>query len=942
VTPDQFIAKWKAAALTERSAAQQHFLDLCILLEEPPPAEADPTGEAFTFEKGGTTATGGHGWADVWKKGCFAWEYKGPGKDLQQAYYQLKKYADALENPPLLITSDLKRIEIHTNFTNTVKKVYVLELTDLKDAGKRELLRQAFREPERLRPGITRQMFTTAAAQRFSELAHRLHEKTHDPKRVAHFLNRLIFCMFAEDVGLLPNSIFKKLITASIAHPETFETNARQLFDGMAKGGSVAFEVIDWFNGGLFDDDSTLPLDREELKLVLTCANLDWTDIEPSIFGTLFERGLDPDKRSQQGAHYTDPETILKIVRPVVLDYWEREWTAERAVIEKLTGKNTKKISEAALIRYHSFLERLQQFRVLDPASGSGNFLYLALRTLKDFEKRVILEAEALGLPRQFPRVGPEALLGIEVNPYAAELARVTIWIGEIQWMIENGFTASKRPILKPLDQIQCKDAILNDDFSEPEWPVADVIIGNPPFLGDRKMIRGLGETYVKALRARYKDRVPGGADLCCYWFEKAHQALISGRSQTVGLVATNSIRGGANRVVLDRITGDTPIFEAWSDEDWINEGAAVRVSLICFNRSSPTVRLNGAPALTVHSDLTGKSSLGGVDLTKAKKLPENHQVCFYTTVKAGSFDIPGDLAREWLLLPNPHGRPNSDVVKPWSNAMDITRRPSDTWAIDFGVSMPEKDASLYEVPFAYVKKVVKPERDQTRREKYRRMWWLFAEPIPGLREALSHIKRFIVTPQVSKHRLFVWMSTSVIPDHALMAIARDDDVTFGILQSRMHELWALRLGTSLEDRPRYTPTTTFETFPFPNGLTPDRTAADYAENPGALRIAAAAARLNTLRENWLNPSEMVDRVPEVVAMLPDRILPKNESMAEKLKARTLTNLYNENPTWLQHAHRELDEAVALAYGWQWPLADEEILKRLLALNLKRATASAA
>ena len=281
MTPDQFVNKWTVANLSERSAAQQHFLDLCALLGEPTPAEADPDGDTYTFEKGGTTAIGGHGWADVWKKGAFAWEYKGPGKDLNAAYLQLKKYADMLENPPLLITSDTKRIEIHTNFTSTVKRVHVLDLADLADGAKRELLKNAFSNPERLRPGITRLMVTKDAAEQFSQLAHHLQSKGFEPQRVAHFLNRLIFCMFAEDVGLLPNQIFTKLATASVAHPESFETNARQLFAGMAKGGDVAFEVIDWFNGGLFDDDATLPLDEAELKIVLKCAALDWSSIEP-------------------------------------------------------------------------------------------------------------------------------------------------------------------------------------------------------------------------------------------------------------------------------------------------------------------------------------------------------------------------------------------------------------------------------------------------------------------------------------------------------------------------------------------------------------------------------------------------------------------------------------------------------------------------------------
>jgi type II restriction/modification system DNA methylase subunit YeeA len=938
VTADQFIAKWHAAALTERSAAQQHFIDLCLLLEEPPPAEADPTGDTFTFEKGGTTATGGHGWADVWKKGAFAWEYKGPGKDLQQAYYQLKKYADALENPPLLITSDLKRIEIHTNFTNTVKKVYALELQDLRDPAKRELLRQAFREPERLRPGTTRQMVTTDAARRFSQLAHRLQEKTHDPKKVAHFLNRLIFCMFAEDVGLLPNQIFKKLITASIAHPETFETNAKQLFAGMAKGGAVAFEVIDWFNGGLFDDDSTLPLDKDDLKLVLRCADLDWTDIEPSIFGTLFERGLDPDKRSQQGAHYTDPDTIMKIVRPVVLEYWEREWMVDKSAIEKLAGKATRKIGEAALKRYFLFLERLHQFRVLDPACGSGNFLYLALRGLKDFEKRVIQEAEALGLPRQFPRVGPEAVLGIEVNPYAAELARVTIWIGEIQWMIENGFNTARNPVLKPLDQIECRDAILNEDGSEPTWPKADAIVGNPPFLGGKLMRNGLGSQYVTQLFTLYQERVPAEADLVTYWFEKAARQLEQGKVDRVGLVATNSIRGGPNRRVLRRVQEVGQIFNAWGDEPWINEGAAVRVSLISFGKSDEPRYLNGESVEAISADLRAVGATN-VDVTTAERLAENASLCFMGVTKVGPFDIPGELARSWIPLPNPHKRSNAEVLRPSWNGLDVTRRRRDMWIIDFGVGTSERDASCYEVPFRYLEEHVKPERAKNNRENYVKFWWLHGEARPSLRTALSKLKRAIVTPEVSKHRIFAWLPHGVLPDKNLQVVVRDDDVTFGILSSTIHEIWALRQGSSLEDRPRYTPTSTFETFPFPSGLTLNLPAAAYANDPRAVRIAAAAVHLNELRENWLNPAELIQLSPEVVPGYPERITPKTKASEGPLKLRTMTNLYNENPSWLQHARRELDEAVAAAYEWKWPLAEEEVLLGLLTLNESRAKA---
>lgn len=940
MTPEQFIKKWAASVLSEKSAAQQHFLDLCALLGEPPPAEADPTGETFTFEKGGTTATGGHGWADVWRKGIFAWEYKGPGKDLSAAYVQLKKYADMLENPPLLITSDMKRIEIHTNFTNTVKAVHTVDLAELIDPAKRELVRAAFNNPEKLRPGITRQQVTKEAAENFSALAHHLQGKGFEPQRVAHFLNRVIFSMFAEDVGLLPNRIFTKLVKASVTHPEAFESNAQQLFSGMAHGGAVAFEVIDWFNGGLFDDDATLPLDKTELQLVLKCAELDWSNIEPSIFGTLFERGLDPDKRSQQGAHYTDPETIMKIVRPVVIEPWERAWEVEKTALTKLVDRAKKTVSEAAKQRFYLFLERLATFRVLDPACGSGNFLYLALRGLKDFEKRVIHDGEAMGLPLQFPRVGPEAVRGIEVNPYAAELARVTIWIGELQWMIENGFGASKNPILKPLDQIECRDAILNEDGTEPEWPDVDVIVGNPPFLGDRKMRGGLGTEYSDLLRQRFKGRVPRGADLCCYWFEKARDALMRNRVSVVGLVATNSIRGGKNRVVLDQILINGQIFRAWSDEEWVNEGASVHVSLICFAGSGyANAQLDGAAVQVIYSDLSAAvGAEPGVDVTRARALAENDGVCLHGSKKIGSFDIDGPTARAWLVAGgNPNGRPNADVLRPVWNGKDIAGRNQDRWIIDFGIEMSEVEASLYELPFAHVRDNVRLERSTNNNPDLVRKWWIHGGPRPAMRLAMPKYERLIATPEVSKHRFFVFVPTNVLPDAQLKVVLRDDDTTFGILSSKLHEVWALRLGTSLEDRPRYTPTTTFATFPFPSALTPNVPAKEYEADVRSRRIAASANRLNALREAWLNPPDLVNRVPEVVSGYPDRILPKSEMAAKELKKRTLTNLYNTSPLWLRHAHQEVDEAVASAYGWKWPLTDGEILEKLFELNQARA-----
>ena len=530
MTPGEFIAKWRASTLKERSAAQEHFIDLCRLLGEPTPAEADPTGEHYCFERGARKDTGGDGWADVWKRHCFAWEYKGKHADLDAAFNQLRQYALALENPPLLIVSDMVRFRIRTNWTNSVSLTLDFALEDLADADNRDKLKWAMSDPERLRPGESRQTLTERAAATFAELAQSLRERGHEPQQVAHFVNRLVFCMFAEDVGLLPDNMFTRMLEHARKRPDEFTELSRDLFGAMASGGRIGFEAVAWFNGGLFDDDETLPLERAEIDFTLKAAGLDWSEIDPSIFGTLFERGLDPDKRSQLGAHYTDREKIMLIVEPVIARPLFAEWetrkaeigaTVERAGAAKSAAARTR-LRQQAERSLRSFLERLRKFIVLDPACGSGNFLYLALHALKDIEHRVQLEAEAMGLQRGFPAVGPANVRGIEINAYAAELARVSVWIGEIQWMRRNGFRESRDPILKPLDTIECRDAILTPDGGDPEWPAADAVIGNPPFLGGKLLNTHLGEDYVSRVFKVYAGRVPAEADLVCYWFVKA------------------------------------------------------------------------------------------------------------------------------------------------------------------------------------------------------------------------------------------------------------------------------------------------------------------------------------------------------------------------------------------------------------------------------------
>ena len=1011
MTPQTFIAKWGAPdgipgpafALNEEQGAQSHFLDLCELLGVPKPGSS----EGYRFEEKSTVIGGKTGYADVFMRGVFAWENKAPGKNLDTALKQLLTYSLALSNPPILVVSDRLTIRIHTQFTGHPSATHTVAIDEMDQPANLALLRRIWTAPESFKPQQTNRDITEAAARSFAALAEGLRQRGATPgentasqqqraNQVAHFLTQCLFCFFAEDVGLLPGRMFERLVNNKQATPERLTQGLTQLFGTMQNGGLYGVDDIPWFNGGLFQTIAVPPLSAPDLTELRRAADLNWSAIDVSIFGTLFERGLDPAKRSQLGAHYTDPATIERLIDPVIRRPLLQKWELIAQQIQALAAKIAKKGDRhyrAAHALFITWLDELKNYRALDPACGSGNFLYLALKCLKDVEHHSHLQAAELGLDREADLVtGPHNVLGIELNEYAAELARVTVWIGELQWRLAHGYEFKTNPVLDTLEHIECRDALLTEGGTEAAWPAADVVVGNPPFLGGSKKRGELGDGYFDALNRVYDGHVPGGADLVCYWFEKARAQMAAGQLQRAGLVATNSIRGGANRKVLDAICTQTSVFEAWSDEPWINEGAAVRVSLVAFGENQ-TIRLNGQPCLKIFADLTGTDeSTAALDLSTARRLTTNANSVFEGLRKDGPLDITGEVARNWLQQPNPHGVSNAKVLFPLINGMDITRRPRDGWVIDTGESMTEQDASLFEAPFGHIAAVVKPIRLENNDRIRRTYWWRFGRNGENLRSALCSLPRYINTPRVAKHRLFVWQLAPAIPDTATVAIARADDTTFGILHSRFHELWALRMGTSLEDRPRYTPTTCFETFPFPAGLTPGDTAhqrtealeggalipADLpdtlpAENfmpnqppapvhqaPVAIKtisprqaataIAQAAQLLNTLRQAWLNPPEWTDTVPEVVPLglsaspYPDRIVPK-PGFEKELAKRTLTNLYNLRPTWLAAAHAQLDAAVAAAYGWADYTAnmpDDEILRRLLALNLQRSASGGA
>ena len=912
LTPAQFIARWQDAGFGERAGAQSFFNDLCALVGHPTPA-AYGNPDAYTFEK---SVPGG--FADAYLEERFGWEFKGRDAQLDSAFNQLLRYQVYLKTPPLLIVSSFQTIRIRTNFPGMETILHEIPVAGLDEPANLELLRNVFFAPDALRPERSIEQVTEETALLFRDIVtdlerHSAADRNGDPERLARHLNRIVFCLYAEDAGLLPNAPFANILHQHTRRPDLANRAINGLFEQMAGGGMFGADAIPHFNGDLFSAADPMELSAAALQRLGEAAGKNWRNIDPSIFGTLFERALDASKRAQTGAHYTGADDIMLVVDPVVMQPLRREWDAARQEIDGLLADADD--SDGAKARLEQFRRRLASVTVLDPACGSGNFLYIALRALLDLEKQVIDYAVAQGWDNLTPTVKPDQMLGLEINHYAAELARTALWIGYIQWHQNNGFPYTQEPILTPRNTIRLTDAILDlsdaDNPAETTWPAAEFIVGNPPFLGNKMMRRGVGDAIVDSIYAVYSNRLPRGSDLCCYWLEKARAQIADNKSKRAGLLGTQGIRGGANRRVLQRIKESGDIFMAYPDREWVLDGAMVHISIVGFDDGSEKERLFDG----VISDASINANLTvGVDLTSVRQLPENAGIAFQGFNRVGNFDVDPDTAIDMLNAPNPHGKPNSDVLKPYRNARDFLDKPRGVYTVDFGVAMSEYDAALYELPFEFIRAGVKPERERNRNRRAREMWWLYQLPGIELRKALDGLERYIATGRVSKHRIFAWLDGAIMPDSALVIFARTDDYTLGVLHSRIHELWARALGTQLREAEsgfRYTPTTCFETFPFPQPTDGQRDA-----------IAAVAVELNWLRENWLNP------------VVEDG---SSEVNAAELRRRTLTNLYNQRPSWLANAHSVLDAAVADAYGWPTDLGDAAVLERLLELNLGRA-----
>ena len=1054
MTAAEFKKKWSRYQGKETSGYSEHFNDLCRLLGQPTPAEADPSGcDTFCFQKrvvkdvelfdlqetpeAGEPAE--RGFADVWKKGCFAWEYKGKKKNLDEAYKQLLRYRESLLNPTLLVVCDFDRYIVKTNFNGTVQEVHEFTNDQIDRPENLRLLRAVFEDPEFLKPQRTTDSITEALAGRIAEVAMSLQKRASaelaDARslaemnfaqrknlRIARFLNRIVFCMFAQHTRLLPENLFTEILKTAVDDPAHFAETLEDLFKVMATGGNFGQYKIRHFNGHLFEDSTVFELAEAELRILGEAAEADWQFIQPSIMGTLFQRALDESQRAQLGAHYTSEADIKTLVEPVLVQPFRREWEKIKGELAAayLKGKG----DAAQRDQLARFLKQLCAVTVLDPACGCGNFLYVSLQLLLGLEKEVITFATQLGFAFK-PQVSVAQLKAIEINPYAFELAQVSVQIGYLQWRRDNGFDNDRSPVLQVLDGFQNEDALLvphfhskartlkeaqagehaGDDalkfYTERDWPKCDVIVSNPPFLGNYLLRKELSDAYVNGLFHCFGRRVARGSDLCCYWFEKARQQIENAKCKRAGLLATQGIRGGANRGVLKRIKDSGDIFFAESDREWILAGANVHVSMVGFDNGDEDWKtLDSSKANSINPNLTGQA-----DTTEALVLKENAGICFMGPSAKAPFDVPETIALPMVLdTANVRMVANSDVVRPVQSAVDLVQKNRRKWTLDFG-SLRYDFATRYEKPIAYVKEHVYPARSKNTRQTNAE-WWQYERPRIDMRKAMAGLPRFISTPGVSKHRIYVWRTPETLCNQGTLVYARADDSFFGILQSHLHEVWSLAQGTQLREKEsgfRYTPTTCFETFPFPfpNDLAPPHPPPEKTEladetgwertietrfltireeqppyhfggapptlTPAAhhAAIAAAAKELNDLRERWLNPpewtvkeilkfpgstngpwkryldSKTVDPKTGVGMVRYPRLEARDAACAAKLKKRTLTNLYNERPAWLDLAHKKLDAAVAAGYGWPADLSDEQILERLLALNHERAAEEA-
>ena len=1033
-----FIARWAAATASERANSQPFLCELCDVLGVVRPEPTREGGYAFEFEVTEQHADGSTslGRIDLYRRGCFVLESKqfqaakaaasqlelaareagviakkkssqpvrgtGAWDDaMVKARGQAERYVRALPanepNPAFLLVVDVGHsIEVFADFTQAGRaylpfpdpRTFRIRLEHLADEKARERLRMIWSNPAALDPARQSADVTREISAHLAELAKSLELAGHRPRVVADFLTRCLFCMFAEDVGLLPERSFTDLLDSVSGDGAGFRELVEQLFREMNSGTGNGISIVLrkkllQFNGGLFSDFTVLPVNGLQLGLLKEAAKQNWSRVEPAIFGTLLERALNPGERHKLGAHYTPRAYVERLVLPTVVEPLRAEWESVRtAAFTHARGGNLKKAREEV----NAFHDRLCQVIVLDPACGCGNFLYVSLEHLKRLEGEVLDVAAQFGesftLELATHSVDPHQFLGLEINPRAAAITELVLWIGYLQWHFRTrGQTMPAEPVLRKFKNIECRDAVLAYD-GEPEpardgagnpvtvwdrkstkrdpvtgrdvpdetkrvalltyknarpadWPAADYVVGNPPFLGATWLRAEFGDGYAESLRATYP-AVPESVDFVLYWWHKAAELVRAGKAKRFGFITTNSLRQTFSRRVVQAQLGASPplsLVFAIPDHPWVDtvEGAAVRIGMTTGTAGEHLGELlevtdeqpldDGSAKVTfvtrrgkIQADLTVGANVAGVSALKANE----GLACPGVKLHGSGFIVTPDEARSLGLGEN-HGLEKH--IRPYRNGKDLNDAPRGVMVIDlFGLTSEEVRQNFPAV-YQHVLTRVKPERDANNRASYRDNWWVFGEPRKDFRPALVGVRRYIATTETSKHRFFQFLDASILPDNMLIAIALDDGFHLGVLGSRIHVVYSLAAGGRLGvgNDPRYNKSRCFDPFPFP----------DCDEVARGL-IGKIAEELDAHRKR-------------VQARNPGLTLTGMYNVLEKLRTGEALNEKERRihdaglVSVLRQLHDDLDAAVFVAYGWPASLTDAEILDRLVALNGERA-----
>ena len=1005
---ERFVERWRR---TEGGAERANFplflTELCALLELPPPDPADATHARndYVFERGVTfpdaEGSGRHGRIDLYRRGSFVLEAKqsrerGGAKEvalgdaqatlpgievprgrrsahrgwdvlMRNAREQAEQYARALPEshgwPPFILVVDVGHaIEVFADFSGQGKNYrqfpdrsgFRIYLDDLRDSDVRDRLRAIWLEPQSLDPSKHAAKVTKDIAGRLANVSKRLEDRGHAAEPVAHFLMRCLFTMFAEDTGLLERGSFSQVLTDALDHPDAFAPMLEDLWRTMDTGGFSALlrRDVRQFNGGLFADCHAIPLAREEIGELCAAARHDWRDVEPAIFGTMLEQALDRVERRRLGAHYTPRAYVERLVIATIIAPLQREW--EETVLGTVERERTQDVG-AAIRAVHAFHERLAATRVLDPACGTGNFLYVALELMKRLEGDVLEVLADLGgqeaLALETATVHPQQFLGLELNPRAAAIAELVLWLGYLQWQLRNKGAVAD-PVLERLRNITVMDAVLRHDPArmkadgsgielpnprQPDWPEADYIVGNPPFIGKGAALRSaLGDPYVEALWKAYP-KINRSADFVMYWWDRAAGLLSdqATRLKRFGFVTTNSItQEFSRRLIARRIEGRPSIalVMAIADHPWTKatkDAAAVRIAMtVCEAGHREGTLLTVVSERQLDSDapeLSFETSVGrinadltiGHDAASAFGLRANDGLSCNGMMLAGRGFVLADAVARHILTVRPA---SAAIVKPYLGGSDLVRASTNRWVIDaFGLDDKEVRLSYPEV-YQHLLATVKPVRATNRREAFRDRWWIFGEPRRTFRPALFGLSRYIGTTETAKHRIFQFISSEVVPDHMVVSFAFETGYELGVLTSRVHTEWALRVGgwLGIGNDPRYSKSKVFDPFPFPDA-TPEqrRIIGELAEELDATRKAVLAGRDALTLTRLYN---LCEKVRGGIALTREEQQDRQNGLVDIII----------------ELHDQIDAGVVATYGWPGDLSGEEIIARLVALNAER------